>query len=90
MKKENNLTDDEKSEIAKLNAEYQECVFSMGELFIKKTQLKKQLEEITIEESELLSVFDNMTKKESDFMSRLETKYGIGKLDINTAKYVSV
>ena len=90
MKKENNLTDDEKSEIAKLNAEYQECVFSMGELFIKKTQLKKHLEEITIEESELLSVFDNMTKKESDFMSRLETKYGIGKLDINTAKYVSM
>tara|TARA_B100002019_G_C21059859_1_gene493565 strand:- start:344 stop:616 length:273 start_codon:yes stop_codon:yes gene_type:complete len=89
MKKENNLTDDERSEIAKLNAEYQDCVFSLGELFLKKTQLEKQLNEISEDESELLGVFENMTKKESDFMSRLESKYGIGKLDINSATYIS-
>ena len=46
MKKENDLTPDEKSEIAKLNAEYQNCVFSIGELTLRKKQLKNILKSL--------------------------------------------
>jgi hypothetical protein len=89
MKKENDLTSDEKSEIAKLNAEYQNCVFSIGELALRKQQLKKELDAVTEDEHELLDTFEGMQKKELDFISRLESKYGSGNLDINTAKYTT-
>jgi hypothetical protein len=90
MKKENNLTNDEMSEISKLNGEYQSVVFSIGELGLKKTQLQKELNRINEDESELLDVFDTMKTKESDFITRLESKYGPGSLDATSGKYISV
>ena len=90
MKKENNLTDDELSEISKLNREYQSVVFSIGELGLKKTQLQKELNRINEDESELLDIFDTMKTKESDFITRIESKYGSGSLDATSGKYISV
>jgi FtsZ-binding cell division protein ZapB len=89
MKKENNLTEDEKTEITKLNAEYQSCVFSIGELALKKTQLQKEMDNLIDDENEILSTFESMRQKESDFINRLESKYGIGRLDANTGKYIA-
>lgn len=88
MKKENNLTDDEKSEITKLNNEYQSVVFSIGELSIKKSQLQKELDDIIEDETELLDSFEGMKRKESDFITRIQSKYGPGQLDAVHGKYI--
>ena len=90
MNKEIDLTEDEKSEIAKLNAEYQSVVFSIGELSLRKSHLQKELDAVIEDERELLDTFDSMRGKESDFVSRLESKYGAGNLDASTGKYISV
>lgn len=89
MEKENKLTDDEIAEISKLNAEYQNLVFEIGEISLKQTQLRKESELLDADQKELMSTFDLMKQKESDFVGRLESKYGVGRLDAPHGKYIN-
>jgi SMC interacting uncharacterized protein involved in chromosome segregation len=86
---ENKITKDEKSEIVRLNNEYQTLVFSLGELDLKKTDLESKLKDLNEDRLELISDFDSMKQKETDFISRLEQKYGSGTLDIPREIYIS-
>jgi hypothetical protein len=36
-----------------------------------------------------MSTFDLMKQKESDFVGRLESKYGVGRLDAPNGKYIN-
>ena len=72
MKKENNLTEDERIEIAKLNGEYQTIIFTIGELSLKKSQLQKQLSELDNELVIAQDDFECLKKKETDFITRLK------------------
>ena len=66
---ENKLTNDEKSEIVRLNNEYQTLVFSLGELEFKRTDSESKLKELEEDRVEIVSEFESMRQKEKDFIS---------------------
>lgn len=89
MKEKNNLTEDEKSEITKLNNQYQTIIFSMGEFSLKRDQLKKEISFVDSKLEDSVKEFEELKRKESDFLDRLSEKYGVGTLDTDNATYLS-
>ena len=89
MKEKNKLTEDEKSEITKLNNQYQTIIFSMGEFSLKRDQLKKEISFVDSKLEDSVKEFEELKRKESDFLDRLSEKYGVGTLDTDNATYLS-
>jgi hypothetical protein len=89
MKKEIKLTDDETSELQKLNADYQTLVFQIGDLSLKKNQLETELGTLNVDQTKMMSTFESMKGKELNFMERLESKYGAGRLDASSGNYIN-
>jgi hypothetical protein len=82
------LTSDELTEVIVLNEEYQEALIKLGQLSLKKTQIKLETESIEKGERECISTYAELEKKETNFKDRIFRKYGDGKLDINAGTYI--
>ena len=87
-KNEIKFTEDERTEMANLNGEYQSLLFEFGELYIRNMRIKQEQEDITQTENDLSETHTDLQKKESDLMSRLQKKYGPGKPDVASGVYI--
>ena len=82
------ITEDEKSEVVQLNADYQDTLIEMGELHISRNNLNKELDNLKKLEEQVNSNYENLKKKEELFLERLAIKYGQGVLDPKTGIYI--
>ena len=82
------LTDDERLEVGQLNAEYQEILIELGQLYIRKLQVEEEGDIINSLETEHKKAYAELEKKELDFTSRLNRKYGEGRIDPVGLSYV--
>lgn len=82
------ITEDEQSEIAGLNAEFQNLLLQIGNNNIKKIDLKKQLSELKKFERNCKKSYYELKKREDIFADRLKAKYGDGVLDIESGIYI--
>jgi len=83
------LTTDERSEMLELNEEYQGVLIDVGQLQMRRLQLKEQLNEIDTTELECKLAYTEVEKKEYNFRNRLIKKYGVGEIDAHTGVYIS-
>lgn len=75
------LTTDEKNEVIQLNADYQELLLELGQLYIRKLQVDEERDIIDTLETEHSNAYSELQSKERDFTIRLNRKYGDGNLD---------
>lgn len=80
------LTSQELTDIKSLNENVNKTVLSIGELDIKIYLIKKQLQELETEKSYLLSDYDKLQQKEKSITDLLLSKYGEGKIDLESGK----
>lgn len=82
------ITEDEKTELIELNAEYQSLLFSMGELSVNEITLKAELKSVRQTKKKYKESLIQFKNKETIFSDRLTKKYGAGDLDISSGIYV--
>jgi hypothetical protein len=82
------LTEDEISEITKLNAEYQNVILSLGEIELKINQLKIELKEAKKDNKLGIKKYSNILSREKNFKDRLFEKYGDGEIDVQFGVYI--
>lgn len=82
------LTTDEQGEIVQLNSDYQEILIELGQLYLRKLQVDAENESIDKLETDHSNTYIEIQKKEKDFVTRLQRKYGEGKLDAPRGIYI--
>mgnify|MGYP006243380623 CR=1 FL=1 len=82
------VSDDDQSEIVALNSEYQNLLLRLGQLNLKKINLKTEMNALKKEEKNCKKSYFDLTNKETIFMERLKKKYGEGSLDIESGIYI--
>lgn len=90
MEKENKikLSEDEISEISRLNSDYQQIVLSLGEFEIEKQEHETKLLKISEAKKNAHAEFNDITKREILFKERLFDKYGDGEIDVQFGVYI--
>tara|TARA_B110000495_G_C22381903_1_gene246752 strand:- start:209 stop:493 length:285 start_codon:yes stop_codon:yes gene_type:complete len=81
------LTSDELAELLGLNNEYQEILIGLGQVNLRRADLKKEESSLGILESEHYASYDETQKKEVNFKQRIVRKYGQGEIDLESGIY---
>ena len=81
------LTSDELAEILALNNEYQEILIGLGQVNLRRDNLKKEESSLEKVESEHYASYDETQKKEANFKERIVRKYGQGEIDLESGIY---
>lgn len=82
------ISEDEQTELADLNLEFQNILLALGELFVEETALKSKLKELKHSKKKYKSLLNQFKSKENIFSERLSKKYGSGSLDITSGIYL--
>tara|TARA_R100000152_G_C6767019_1_gene192146 strand:+ start:1455 stop:1724 length:270 start_codon:yes stop_codon:yes gene_type:complete len=75
------FTDEEMDKVSKIKEKYNEITVRYGQLTIEQNVLDEQKEVINSE-------YKAVRKQEVDFVKSLSTKYGAGKLDLDTGVFI--
>ena len=81
------FTNEEMMSIAKLQSNYQQHIFELGQIDLEKTDLEQQLRELTQRRND---VFDNWKKtqqEENNLLNDLSQKYGDGSLNLKDGTF---
>ena len=81
------FTEPEMQSIAKLQSDYQQYIYILGQIDLEKTDLEQQLEDLKNKRSEVFESWKKTQKEESDLISSLSQKYGDGSLNIKDGTF---
>lgn len=81
------FTDEEMQSIAKLQNEYQQNIYALGQLDLEKTNLEQQLEQVTEQRNSIYENWKELQKQESDLLNNLSQKYGDGSLNLKNGTF---
>ena len=88
--KEVKFTKKEINSLQQLRSDYANVEVSLGKLEIARMQSEQQLDNIENNKLRLETQYTELQKTESQIVSELTEKYGVGNLDINTGKFTPV
>ena len=88
--KEVKFTKQEIDSLQQLRSDYANVELSLGKLEIARMQSEQQLDNIENNKLRLETQYTELQKTESQIVSELTEKYGVGNLDINTGKFTPV
>ena len=88
--KEVKFTKQEINSLQQLRSDYANVELSLGKLEIARMQSEQQLDNIQNNKLRLETQYTTLQRTESQIVSELTEKYGVGNLDINTAKFTPV
>ena len=74
------FSDEEIEKIRAIQVEYQQIIYRLGQLEIEKKILDKK-------STELNSLYNDILLKETELVTALSTKYGVGTLDLESATF---
>jgi hypothetical protein len=81
------FTDQEMQSIVKLQNDYQQNIFALGQLDLEKTDLEHQLSQIKEQRDKIYDNWKNLQNLESQLLSSLSEKYGDGSLNIKDGTF---
>ena len=81
------FTDEELQSIAKLQSDYQQSIFALGQIDLEKTNAEQQLKLLTEQREKIFENWKNLQKQESDLLNSLSVKYGEGTLNIKDGTF---
>ena len=88
--KEVKFTKKEINSLQQLRSDYANVEVSLGKLEIARMQSEQQLDNIENNKLRLETQYVTLQRTESQIVSELTEKYGVGNLDINTGKFTPV
>ena len=88
--KEVKFTKKEINSLQQLRSDYANVEVSLGKLEIARMQSEQQLDNIQNEKLRLETQYTTLQRTESQIVSELTEKYGVGNLDIVTGKFTPV
>jgi len=81
------FTDQEMQSIAQLQNDYQQHIFSLGQIDLEKTDLEQQLQELLTKRTEVFNNWKKTQQDENNLLSTLSQKYGDGSLNIKDGTF---
>ena len=88
--KEVKFTKQEIDSLQQLRSDYANVEVSLGKLEIARMQSEQQLDNIQNNKLRLETQYTTLQRTESQIVSELTEKYGVGNLDINTGTFTPV
>ena len=89
-KKEIKFTQQEIDSLQELRQLYANVELSLGKIEIARMQSEQKLEQLVNEKFRLEADYTQIQQNESQLVSELTEKYGVGNLDITTGKFTPV
>ena len=81
------FTDTEMQSIAKLQSDYQQSIYTLGQLELEKTDLEQQLQDLKNKRTEIFDNWKKLQQEESDIINSLSQKYGDGSLNLKDGTF---
>jgi hypothetical protein len=81
------FTEEEIQSIAKLQSDYQQSIYTLGQLDLEKTDLQLQLDEITKKRTEIYDNWKKLQQQEVNILNSLSQKYGDGSLNLKDGTF---
>lgn len=81
------FTEQEMQSIAKLQNDYQQHIFILGQIDLEKTDLEQQIKELSIRRNEVFENWKKTQQEENNLLSSLSQKYGDGSLNIKDGTF---
>ena len=88
--KEVKFTKKEINSLQQLRSNYANVELSLGKLEVSRMQTEQQLDNIQNSKLRLETQYTTLQRTESQIVSELTEKYGVGNLDITTGKFTPV
>jgi len=81
------FTEQEMQSIAKLQNDYQQHIFTLGQVDLEKTDLEQQIKELTLRRNEVFENWKKTQQEENDLLNSLSQKYGDGSLNLKDGTF---
>ena len=81
------FTDQEMQSIAKLQNDYQQHIFTLGQVDLEKTDLEQQIKELTLRRTEVFENWKKTQQEEDNLLNSLSQKYGDGSLNLKDGTF---
>jgi len=84
------FTDTEMQSIAKLQSDYQQSIYTLGQLELEKTDLEQQLQDLKNKRTEIFDNWKKLQQEESNILNSLSQKYGDGSLNLKDGTFKAI
>ena len=84
------FTEQEMQSIAKLQNDYQQHIFTLGQVDLEKTDLEQQIKELTLRRTEVFENWKKTQQEEDNLLNSLSQKYGDGSLNLKDGTFKPV
>lgn len=81
------FTDSELQSIAKLQTDYQQSIYMLGQLDLEKTDLEQQLQDLQNKRTEIFNNWKKLQQEEATLLNTLSQKYGDGSLNLKDGTF---
>ena len=81
------FTDEEMVSIAKLQNDYQQSIYMLGQIDLEKTDLEQQLKDLNTRRNEIFENWKKTQQDENNLLSTLSQKYGDGSLSLKDGTF---
>ena len=81
------FTETEMQSIAKLQNDYQQSIYMLGQIDLEKTDLEQQLQELLTKRTEIFNDWKKIQQEESNLLNALSQKYGDGSLNLKDGTF---
>ncbi len=81
------FTESEMQSIAKLQSDYQQNIYTLGQIDLEKTDLEQQLQELQNKRNEIFDNWKKLQQEESNLLNSLSQKYGDGSLNLKDGTF---
>jgi hypothetical protein len=81
------FTNEEMQAIAKLQSDYQQSIFALGQLDLEQTDLAQQLSQVKEQRDKIYDNWKSLQNIENDLLNSLSQKYGDGSLNLKDGTF---
>ncbi len=82
------MAEGELAEVRMLQEKFQQKIFQLGQLFLKKKQVESAAKTLAEDEAKAWEEWTSLQKMENELMDKLLKKYGEGSLDLGAGAFI--
>ena len=88
MSKLTKFTEEELTKITDLRNQTTRITSELGQVQLQKSLISEELQQLEELSADILLQFKNLRAEETEFVGKLNEKYGIGTVDITTGEFI--
>lgn len=88
MKDPIKFTQEELNELNQIQMEYQEKTLIFGQMYLDRLVLDEKYKQLADAESNYRKEYEQVQKKEEEWLTKITTKYGEGRLNIASGTFI--